>query len=178
MAKRIRFYRKIGILCLIMLAAGSFGGCGEKRGAESGEQSLEASPDNRDQFWKEAQETPYGKYPELVTYTLGQMSGANNSNLPEGDSYEDNAYTRYLRDMLNIQNRSIYLESEDKYDEFINILVKDRTIPDVLVISDRGMLKELVENDLVEDLTEVFENCTTDRIKEMYESYGGRFWNL
>lgn len=174
MTKRIRFYRKIGILCLIMLAAGSFGGCGEKRGAESGEQSLEASPDNRDQFWKEAQETPYGKYPELVTYTLGQMSGANNSNLPEGDSYEDNAYTRYLRDMLNIQNRSIYLESEDKYDEFINILVKDRTIPDVLVISDRGMLKELVENDLVEDLTEVFENCTTDRIKEMYESYGGQ----
>ena len=30
------------------------------------------------------------KYPELVTYTLGQLNGANNSNLPEGNTYEDN----------------------------------------------------------------------------------------
>ena len=66
----------------------------------------------------------------------------------------------------------IYMESEDRYDEFINILIKDQTLPDVLVISDRGMLKELVENDLVEDLTEVYQNCTSKRIKEMFESYG------
>lgn len=46
------------------------------------------------------------------------------------------------------------MESEDRYDEFINILIKDQTLPDVLVISDRDMLKELVENDLVEDLTD------------------------
>ena len=34
------------------------------------------------------------------------------------------------------------------------------------------MLDEMVENDLVEDLTEVYESCTTDRIKAMYASYG------
>lgn len=123
--------------------------------------------------WKNAAETPYGKYPELVTYTLGQMSGANNSNLPEGNTYEDNAYTRYLRKMLNIQNENVYMESEDRYDDLVNILVQDQTIPDVLVVSDRGTLKKLVENDLVEDLTEVYENCTSPKIKEMFDSYGG-----
>lgn len=123
--------------------------------------------------WEEAQSTPYGKYPELVTYTLGQMNGANNSNLPQGETYEDNAYTRYLREMLNIQNESVYLEREDRYDDYVSILVKDRTLPDVLVVSDRDTLKELVENDLTEDLTEVFETCTTERIREMYDSYGG-----
>ena len=75
--------------------------------------------------------------------------------------------------MLNIQNDTIYMESEDRYDEVVNIIAKDRTLPDVLVVSDRETLKELVENDLVEDLTEVFETCTSPRIKEMYESYGG-----
>lgn len=30
-----------------------------------------------------ASTTPDGKYPELVTYTLGKMTGANNSNLPK-----------------------------------------------------------------------------------------------
>lgn len=130
------------------------------------------SEENR-KGWEKAEATPYGAYPELVTYTLGQMNGANNSNLPEGDTYEDNAYTRYLRKMLNIQNDNIYMESEDRYNEFVNIIVKDQTIPDVMVVSDRETLKELVENDLVEDLTEAFEKCTSPRIKEMYESYGG-----
>lgn len=123
--------------------------------------------------WINAAETPYGKYPELVTYTLGQMSGANNSNLPEGNTYEDNAYTRYLRKMLNIQNENVYMESEDRYDNLVNILVQDQTIPDVLVVSNRETLKELVDNNLVEDLTEAYENCTSPKIKEMFDSYGG-----
>lgn len=94
------------------------------------------------------------------------MSGANNSNLPDGNTYDDNAYTRYLRKILNIQNKSVYMEREDQYDEFVNILVKDQTLPDVLVVSDRETLKELVDNDLVEDLSEVYENCTSERTKK------------
>ena len=137
------------------------------------EQKSEAADENvRTGSWESAAQSPYGAYPELVTYTLGQMSGTNNSNLPDGNTYEDNAYTRYLKKILNIQNENIYMESEDRYDEFVNILIKDQTLPDVLVISDREMLKELVENDLVEDLTEVYQNCTSKRIKEMFESYG------
>lgn len=128
---------------------------------------------NTEEQWMEAKTTPYGKYPEKITYTLGQMSGANNSNLPDGDTYEDNAYTRYLLKMLNIQNEMTFLESEDRYDEMLHVVVKDQKLPDVLVVSDRKILKELVENDLVEDLTEEFEKCASDRIKEMYESYGG-----
>lgn len=154
----------------------SLSGCGisnqpaQKTASE--QKSSTAEENVRTGSWESAAQSPYGAYPELVTYTLGQMSGTNNSNLLDGNTYEDNAYTRYLKKILNIQNENIYMESEDRYDEFINILIKDQTLPDVLVISDRGMLKELVENDLVEDLTEVYQNCTSKRIKEMFESYG------
>ena len=126
---------------------------------------------------EKAETTPYGAYPELVTYTLAQISGANNSNLPEGNTYEDNAYTRYLRKMLNIQNDTVYMDTEERYSELVNILVKDQNLPDIMVVTDRKILKELVENDLVEDLTEVFEKCTSPRIKEMYESYGDALLN-
>lgn len=126
---------------------------------------------------EKAETTPYGAYPELVTYTLAQISGANNSNLPEGDTYEDNAYTRYLRKMLNIQNDTVYMDTEERYSELVNILVKYQNLPDIMVVTDREILKELVENDLVEDLTEVFEKCTSSRIKEMYESYGDALLN-
>ena len=43
--------------------------------------------------WQEAVHTPYGKYPETVTYTLGKISGGNHSNLPAGDTYEAVSYT-------------------------------------------------------------------------------------
>lgn len=146
----------------------SFSSC---KNQEKPQEEREAKTEDRE--WEKAENTPYGKYPELVTYTLGQMSGANNSNLPEGNTYEDNAYTRYLRKMLNIQNESVHMEREERYDEYVNILVKDHTLPDVLVVSDRETLHELVENDLVADLTDVYKSCTSPRIKEMYDSYGG-----
>lgn len=165
MAKKFRILAVVSLLFLVC-------GCGGDRQAEDLQKETSIQTEESRKAWEEASSTPYGKYPELVTYTLGQMKGANNSNLPSGETYEDNAYTRYLREMLNIQNESVYMESEDRYDEFINILVKDRTLPDILVLSDRDTLKEMVENDLVEDLTEVFETCTTERIREMYDSYG------
>ncbi len=122
--------------------------------------------------WEEAATTSYGKYPELVTYTLAQMNGANNSNLPSGDTYENNAYTRYLKKMLNIQNENIYMEREDRYNEGLNVLVQDRNIPDIMVVNDRETLNLLVENDMIEDLSQVYESCASDKIKEMYDSYG------
>ena len=143
---------------------------------ENKQTSQEAAAEQKE--WEKAATSPYGAYPELVTYTLGQMNGANNSNLPDQNTYEDNAYTRSLRKMLNIQNDNVYMEREDLYDELVNILAKDQTLPDVLVISDRAILKELVENDLIEDLTDVYENCTTPRIKEMFESYGSDLWDM
>lgn len=162
-----KFFYQTAVFFILLC---TFCGCTEpKKLRDSGQQMSEESR----KAWEKAETTPYGAYPELVTYTLGQMNGANNSNLPEGDTYEDNAYTRYLRKMLNIQNDNVYMESEDRYSEFVNIIVKDQTLPDVMVVSDRETLKELVENDLVEDLTDAFEKCTSPRIKEMYESYGG-----
>lgn len=160
--------KKIGMAFLAAAVLLSFSSC---KNQEKPQEERGAKTEDRE--WEEAENTPYGKYPDLVTYTLGQMSGANNSNLPEGNTYEDNAYTRYLRKMLNIQNESVHMEREERYDEYVNILVKDHTLPDVLVVSDRETLHELVENDLVADLTDVYKSCTSPRIKEMYDSYGG-----
>ena len=170
------------IIFMVLSCALLISGCGGIKSIsrslqkENKQTSQEAAAEQKE--WEKAATSPYGAYPELVTYTLGQMNGANNSNLPDQNTYEDNAYTRYLRKMLNIQNDNVYMEREDRYDELVNILAKDQTLPDVLVISDRAILKELVENDLIEDLTDVYENCTTPRIKEMFESYGSDLWDM
>ena len=57
-----------------------------------------------------AKTTPLGKYPETISYTLGKQISSNNSNMPEGDTYENNAYTRYLLEKLNIKNVNAFEE--------------------------------------------------------------------
>lgn len=172
MHRKRRFLASMLVCSLIV----SLWGCGAdlSDGKEKGTADLvEESQTEKDiDAWKKASSTPYGKYPELVTYTLGQPSGANNSNLPTGNTYEDSAYTRYLKEVLNIQNKNIYMERDDRYDDYVNVLVNDHTLPDVLVISSRETLETLVENDLIEDLTDVYASCTSKRIKAMYNSYG------
>lgn len=165
-----RLKLKTGML-LILSAVLFLTGCtsGEKKSQDADTRTKMAQ---RQKAWKEAETSPWGKYPETVTYTLGQMKGTGNSNLPEGETYENNAYTRYLKKILNVQNKNIFMESEEGYDEALNILVKDRNLPDIFLVSDREMLEELVENDLIEDLTDVYKSCASDRIREMYESYG------
>ena len=53
---------------------------------------------------EEARTTPFGAYPETIEYTLGKMTSVNNSNMPENDTYTDNAYTRYIKSVINVQN--------------------------------------------------------------------------
>ena len=125
------------------------------------------------QEWKTAETTPFGRYPEEVIYTLGKMTGMNNSNLPKGDTYEDNGYTRYLKKQLNIQNKDVFEAGEnDNYQETVSMTIASRELPDVMVVNDMDMLQLLVDNDLIEYLTQVYEDCTSSRIKDIYNSYG------
>jgi putative aldouronate transport system substrate-binding protein len=147
----------------------SLTGCGKQE-----EVSVETQVDT--EAMEEACSTPYGKYPELITYTLGKMTGSNNSNMPEGDTYEDNAYTRYLRDMLNVQNEDAF-EAYDDYDDVVSMVIATKDMPDVMVVSDIEDVQKLVEAGMVADLTESYENCASDRIKDIYASYGDSFFD-
>lgn len=130
---------------------------------------------NKEQFDKEYEEacnTPFGRYPETITYTLGKMTGENNSNMPDGDTYENNAYTRYLKNKINIQNVDVFEDIENNYNNMLNMAISENNIPDIMVVNDYSYLKLLIENDMIEDLSDVYEKCASPRIKDIYKSYG------
>lgn len=158
--KKIRKVTSVG-MAVIMLGM-FFTGCSSKDGGE-------ATPKEK----TEASTTPYGKYDELVTYTIGKNTPGS-PRLPEGDTYEDNAYTRYLKEVLNIQNENTFEAANgDAYDQKVSMAIATGDIPDIMKV-DATTLKQLVENDMIEDLTDAYKDCATDKIKEMYDSYGGR----
>ncbi|MDE6994528.1 MAG: extracellular solute-binding protein [Lachnospiraceae bacterium] len=164
--------KKVLAMCLMgAMVLGSLAGCGKE---ESG---TTASVDVEDPAWQEAMTTPYGKYPETVVYTLGKT--ATNFDVLDGTEYEgdddvNNAWTRYLKEKLNIQNTNLFEANDgDDYEQKVSMAIVSGEIPDIMVVGDYATLKQLYENDLIADLTEVYENCASDKIKEIYDSYDG-----
>ncbi|MBO5158914.1 MAG: extracellular solute-binding protein [Lachnospiraceae bacterium] len=163
--------RLVWMLMLLSILSG----CGSQQSEEtmSGENTemQEEMSEETLAAWKEAAETPYGKYPELVTYTLGKLDGANNSNMPAGDTYENNVYTRALRATLNIQNEDVFEENGEQYVTSVEMAIASEELPDIMIVEDKETLIRLTEKGLIADLTECYETCASDGIKAMYESY-------
>ena len=116
---------RLGICLFLMggLAAVSISGCRQTKEKQTYETNkLQESKKDLEEEAKKAAHTPLGRYPETVTYTLGKIAGANHANLPVGATYEDNAYTRYLRQVLNIQNQDVFeLEDGATYEQAVEL---------------------------------------------------------
>ena len=121
---------------------------------------------------EEARTTPFGAYPETIEYTLGKMTSVNNSNMPENDTYTDNAYTRYIKSVINVQNVDAFEANDNQYDTNVSMAISMGSLPDIMVVSSQDEVEQLVGAGLIEDLTESYNNCISDRIRKMYESYG------
>lgn len=155
---------------VVLLAAAAMGGwCAvaqNRQDSSREEAELEAA-------YAKAASDPTAPYPETVTYTLAKMTSSGDSLMPEGDTYEDNAYTRFLKNFLNVQNEDVIEVSEDEnYDLYVKRLFSENQAADVMLVSDLEEVKSLAEEGLIEDLTDAYEDCTSDTIKEIYDSYG------
>ena len=156
--------------CLCLLAAGAAGGI--LAGCNSPANRVLSSRQEYAEQMQAAVSTPFGAYPETVVYTLGKMISTNNSNMPAGDTYEDNAYTRYIKEVINVQNRDVFEEADKQYDTNVSMAIAMNELPDIMLVSNYEDLETLIENDMIEDLTVSYQNCISDRIREMYASYG------
>lgn len=152
-------WKKVTAMMMMAALIGSLAGC------EKGETDIQEAVT--------AEEGALGKYKETVTCNIGRSTIAN-PKFPEGDSYENNAYTRYLEERLNIKVVDAFEANGEDYDRQVSLAIASEDLPDIMKVTSKDVLNELVENDLVEDLTDVYEEYASDNIKEIYDSYGGR----
>ena len=173
--------RKFVIMLLTLTMTSTYlVGCG-KGGVNEEEVKANIEAKMEDPAWKEAMTTPYGAYPELVTYTLGRTAhnyDALKGTEYEGDNDSNNAWTRYINKKINAQNENIFeANTGEDYAQKVSMAIVSNEIPDIMAVSDYETLKQLYENDLIADLTESYENCASDVIKDIYNSYNGRVFD-
>lgn len=116
---------------------------------------------------------PYTPMPETFTFTKGIRTPAGNLGLPDGDNLVNNDYTRYVEEQVNVKVELAWEAADNDYDQKLGLSIAAGDIPDMLMVK-RSIFEQLVENDLIWDLTEYYEKCVSDEIKAMIDSYGPR----
>ena len=75
------------------------------------------------------------------------MTASGNSGMPDGDTYEDNAYTRYLKKTLNVQNEDVLeVSGDENYYLYIQRMIAENNLPDVMLVSGPEEVEELAES--------------------------------
>ena len=87
--------------------------------------------------------------------TLGRQTAAD-PKLPKGDTYENNAYTRAVDKKFHVKLKDKFQAADGAgYSRQVSLAIASGDMPDMMVVS-RDEMKELYENDLIEDLTSVY----------------------
>lgn len=104
-----------------------------------------------------------------IVVRIGQQIQPN-SKFPEGDSYEENAYRRLIEEKLGAKIETAFEANGDDYERQVSLAIASGELPDIMTVSINELV-ELAENDLIEDLSQVYEENASNRIKEIYKSF-------
>ncbi|SEO62845.1 extracellular solute-binding protein [Paenibacillus sp. OV219] len=121
---------------------------------------------------------PYGKFDSVVDLSIGRNNGTlADSRLPEGETFTNNLYVKHLLDKLNVKiSYAFETQTDEAYQQKINLAITSRDLPDAFFVNEL-QLHQLVDANLIQDLTDIYDNTASPLLKEMYDSYDGRALN-
>ena len=159
----MKLKRIIAIACTAAMMVSLISGCGG------------ASDKGQKEAVKEAEGTakedlPLAKYPETVTVHLGGKMNPN-AKIPKGMSFEDNSYTRLLKENLNIQVVYDWTASTSDYDEKMSLCIGSNTIPEIMNVN-ATQYRALLKYDMIQPLDKYFDDYASDALKSYVKSGG------
>lgn len=169
--KRRALLKHIGAAMLAVSMTVSMAACGGKDTGKEPEKTGNETSQNGSAAGEE--DGPLSPYKEEITITMGRQT-LQNPKLPDGDTYENNAYTRWVKSVLNIKIEDEFEANGDDYNRLVSLALSAAELPDMMKVSTLDELRELYKNDLIEDLTEVYNTYASDYLKKVYDSYDGR----
>ncbi|MHB8129373.1 MAG: extracellular solute-binding protein [Mobilitalea sp.] len=162
------------ILAITMIA--SLVACTSNTSDTSNTSSVTSAP-NASTTANTTEDNPqWGAYDEPITITSAVQASAVQE-FHDGDSYEENEWTRLIKDTFNIDVEVSFSAdiTTDAYRNKMNVLLASGELPDVLKFDDRTWLKQAIEAGYVMDLTEVFKNNASDEVKQYQTDYADAF---
>lgn len=83
----------------------------------------------------------------------------------------------YAQDKLNIDIDYVF-EATDDYSRTVSLAVASGELPDIMLVDSIDVLDELVENDMIEDLTDAWDTCASEHLKADYAEASDYGWDV
>jgi len=156
--KRIHQKKTVAFMSIFLLSTGVLAGCSNK---------------NSDQATVDSSELkPYGKYKKPIEFTVGRIT-VEADKFPVGANVSENPATEFLKKETNITAKVAW-ETSDFNTKF-SLSLADGKMPDVMVVNE-VQFQQLIDNDMIADLSPIYEKTASETLKKNYDSYDG--WAL
>lgn len=109
--------------------------------------------------------------PEIEVTSIRQDLGTNYK-FDEGETYENNIWSKLYESELGVKLKYLWVVSQDQYNQKFGVAVASNDLPDVFDVDSKN-LKMLVENDMLADITTVFDQYASPLTKEIIMQDGG-----
>ena len=120
-------------------------------------------------------EDPFAPFAEEVEIHIGMGVDPADSTLPAEDSVDDNFFTRYLKDTLNIKVVVDWTAAGgDGFNQKVSLCIASNSLPDALVLNNRAQFIACVESDMLYDLSEVYDKYAASMTKAIYNTSEGK----
>jgi len=117
----------------------------------------------------------FGKFSQPVDVHIGMEVDPTDNTLPEGDSADNNQYTRYLKDNYNI---NIVIDwtaaTGNDYKQKVSLSIASGALPHGLIAPDRTYMTRAASSGLLYDITGLFDELASKQVKQIFDSTGGR----
>lgn len=150
----------------------SLAACGSKETTQPEESTATAESSTSEESAQEeeaaeAVDGPLVPYEETVKLKIA-VSSHGLVEYENGDDVYDNPWTRAYKERLNIEVEPAFVCDNSEYMTKIALAIAEKNLPDIFIV-DYTLLKDLVEADMIQDLTDVYEQYACDGIKTIME---------
>ncbi len=117
--------------------------------------------------------SPKGRYEEPVEVSISKVM-VTNPHLIEGQSVEDNVVLDLIKEDLNIDVKIAWEAEGSEYNNKLSLNIASGDLPDIMYINNYLTFREMAENDMLADLTDIYETYAGNYMRQTYDTFGGR----
>ncbi|MFC3800661.1 extracellular solute-binding protein [Cohnella sp. GCM10012308] len=113
----------------------------------------------------------FAKYDPPIEVTTVRSTDAT-IKFADGDSLDSNIWTQLFEQGYGIKVKNNWVVDATQYHQKLNVTIASGDLPDFVEVN-REELKRLVDADMLEDLTDVYNKYASERLKDMLSQDGG-----
>lgn len=163
--------RTLAILLAATMLSTMAASCGAQ-GEKPAESKADDAASTAEGAKTEDKADPFGKYEETVVIRVGSVVDANTV-FPEGETAEDNRYTRLVKEKLNIELETLWqVGSTPDFTQKMNLSIAANDLPDATVVN-KVQFRTMAKSKQLEDMGSVIENYASDTMKAYLDTTDG-----